>query len=252
MNKKEISTDFIDRLTEIMNNSYKKEKSDVQDDFYEDVIYANILKEYLELPLNVEKNSLLYIFTLLSAEPKKDEKKLTDDYIYYSQQEEYKKITNYNHFLTQNIFNMLQFINISTYLYQYYLQNNPKDEQKNFLLILITSASNMYEELYSSRGKIEFAYYFKKVLENNTQINTKITPYNRESWRGDYARYTKAVKSMIDSLKEEDVIYISNIVFIYGRRQDERLPHKGECYIIEAGIHNNSKEYERISIATFL
>jgi hypothetical protein len=121
--------------------------------------------------------------------------------------------------------------------------------------MLIISASAQYEEMYSSRGKIEFAYYFKKLLDNNYNFNLSITPYNRESWRGEYAKYTKIAKYEIDTIieeshKQEEIIKISNICIIYGKRRDKKLPIE-EKYVIEAGISNNNKEYNRIFIAIF-
>jgi len=264
---KKISLDFLDRLTKVMQSSFKVVTTNVQDEFFEETLYVPILNEYTKWSLNVKDDSIFNIFVLLSAKPKKNGIELKDSYIYFKgnkelPQVEYEHITDYNTFLLQNTFNMIQFINISMYLYQrYILEERTKKEKRALLKLLIVSASNLYDELYSSRGKIEFAYYFKKLLENYKNpekanepksLNASITPYNKNSWRREYASYSQQAKEEIDLFSQEEITTISNIKLICGKREDKRLPHLGERYVIEAGISNSEEDYNRIFIVTFL
>jgi len=254
---KEISLDFSDRLTKVMQSSFKLATTNVQDKFFEEALYVPILNEYSTLPLNVKDDSIFNIFVLLSVEPKKDEIELHDSYIYFEEnneltQVEYEHITDYNTFLLQNTFNMIQFINISMYLYQRYLLEKRTEKEKRALLkLLIVSASNLYHELYSRRGKIKFSYYFKRLLENYKNFKTSIRPYNTNSWRKEYDLYSQQAKEEIDLFSKEEIATISNIKLTCGKREDERLPHKGKCYVIEAGISNLEEDYNRIFIVTF-
>lgn len=258
---KEIRLDLSDRLKKVCTSSYRIATNNVKDIFFEEALYAQILNEYSNLPLTVAPDSLFNIFVLLGVEPKKDEQKLKN-YYRYRQEPPVSilsdiPITDYPLFLTQNLFNMVQFINLSTYLFKRYeYEQKSKKERTMLMKMLIVSASSMYAELYSSRGKIEFAYFFKKLLENHSNFNASITPYNKESWRGEYAEYTRLAKSDIDTIcelsgKQEEVSLISNICIIYGKRIDSKLPHLGERYITEAGIYNHNSQYTRIFIATF-
>jgi len=258
--KKEISVDFLDRLKLVVTSRYKISTNNVKDAFFEEALYVQIVNEYENLPLNVESNSILSIFSLLSAKPKREEEELKHSFVYIYEKANVKlndiRITDYSSFLTQNLFSIIQFINIAVYLYKRYLYENRSKEERTILTRkLIVSASNLYDELYSSRGKIEFAYYFKKLLEYHDDINASITPYNKESWRGEYAKYTRLAKEEIDeqykTTGKDEIMPISNIYIIYGKRVDKRLTDLGERYVIEAGISNHEEEYNRIFIATF-
>jgi outer membrane phospholipase A len=81
---------------------------------------------------------------------------------------------------------MIEFINLSTYIYKRLGHMKQKKHQKNMLKFLIVAATSMYDELYSSRGKIAFAYYFKKVLQNSDNLKEEITPYNNKSWKSEF------------------------------------------------------------------
>ena len=262
MNKnKEISPHFLNRLRFVVTSRYKSITTNVKANFSEYSLYANIFNEFSTIPFTVPADSIFSIFSLLSAEPKKEEQQLKDSLRYIHEPTHPQindiRITDYESFLTQNLFNMIQFINLSVYLYKRYLHEERSKEEITMLKkMLIISASVQYEEMYSSRGKIEFAYYFKKLLDNHSHFTLPITPYNRESWRGEYAKYTKIAKYEIDTILEEnhqqeEIFKVSNICIIYGKRRDTRLPHLGERYVIEAGISNHNKEYNRIFIATF-
>lgn len=253
---KEIQIDLMDRLRLVVTSQYKRATNTVKDDFFENNLYSKILNEYSTIPLNVEVNSIFSIFSLLSANPNKNVQEIQNSYRYMDKYSDIR-ITNYPSFLTQNLFNMVQFINLSTYLYKRYeYEQRSKQERAMLLKMLIVSASTLYDELYSSRGKIEFAYYFKKLLENDDNFTKTITPYNKESWRGEYAKYTRLAKDEIDTIceiskKKEEIVSISNLLLIYGKRIDEKLPHLGERYVIEAGISSHKHEYNRIFITTF-
>jgi len=257
MNKnKEITIDFIDRLKEIVPSQYKIATKNVKDIFFKQALYADIINEYGNLSLRVKPSSLLSIFSLLSAEPKKTKEELENSYVYIDKRINNIRITDYPKFLTQILFEMIHFINMAVYLYKRYLYEARSKEERTILTkMLIVSASNLYDELYSSRGKIEFAYYFKKILEHHDNINVSITPYNKESWRGEYAKYTRLAKAEIDkncklTNEREEIILISNIYIAYGKRIDERLPNLGERYFIR-GIYVNGEDYNPIFIVTF-
>jgi len=115
----------------------------------------------------------------------------------------------------------------------------------------------MYEELYSSKGKIAFAYYFKKLLQNSNDLAEEITPYNNKSWKSEFAKYTKEAKEDISFLLAgSDVaqpIFIANIALVCGKMTDPDLLPLEERYFIESGIADFQKQdYNRIFITTFL
>jgi hypothetical protein len=258
---KEISPLFLNRLRFVVTSRYKISTNNVKDVFFEEALYAHIINEFATIPFTVPADSIFSIFSLLSAEPNKEEQQLKDSFRYIHEATHSQindiRITDYESFLTQNLFNMIQFINLSLYLYKRYLhEERSKKEITMLKKMLIISASAQYGEMYSSRGKNEFAYYFKRLLDNHCDSTLAILPYNKKTWRSVYARYTKIAKDEIDTILEkshqqEEIRKVSNICISYGKKRDTRLPHLGERYVIEAGISNHNKEYNRIFIATF-
>ena len=159
-------------------------------------------------------------------------------------------------FYLNAIFSMINFINVSVYLYHKFPLIGRQDMQKPMLSFLTVAAASAYEELYSDRSKYEFAYYFRKVLQNNSNLNTDITPYNSKSWRSEFNSLTKFAKVGIDEELDAidmDVksIYISNLNLTIGNIVDGRMNPNESRYTIEAGVADmDSDRYDRIFIST--
>ena len=186
-------------------------------------------------------------------------------------------------FYLQAIYAMANFINVSVYLYKKLTLIGHEDMQGAMMNFLIVAASNAYDELYSSKGKIEFAYYFKKAIEHNANLNTEITKFKSKSWKSDFNKLTKAAKVGIDEtistaqrssiLKAVEklrwknshtthltlrdfqyqlsvfptivtrTIVISNLSITIGKITDRRINPDERRYTIEAAIADKEKDY---------
>ena len=244
----EISTDLIENLQtyiEIMH----KEEGDISSIFYEHTLYLDFLRDFVsELAEGIndtgtEPTSPLYIFKLLDSKPSRPPtlKQLQQTYSFYTESDKLE-ITQ-NDQSARTLLAMMQFLNISTYIYKH-MQRTEPDESKQAVLLekLFIAAAAEYDSLYSSRKKNEFAYYFEKLL--TTGANTTIEPYDTNKHRWRYNEYTTNLKLIIDTLKEssfedkmETEVY-SNIVITYGKMKDEKLPSLGIRYFINISIFN--------------
>jgi len=204
----------------------------------------------------VEKTSIYNILTLLSAEADIDPK----NYLYETEDkntgELYKHaVLNKEDARANNLELMMQFINFSCYIYDKAKEASHKD--MNYIKqLVIVMASNMYHELYSSRGKIEFAYYLKKHLEQRDP-HKPITAYNRDSWRGEYGKYTRKFNKLVDDKKAATIYIGENIAITFMKMKDENISPDMKK-IIDVGIYeidsdtNTPKDYERVAISILM
>lgn len=256
----EINLDFLDRLEKVL--SWKQwSVGNVEEDFDETKLYTTLFSSIDPDMIYVPETSLLNIFVLLGARPKdkKDAEILLSKFKFEDNSEpnKYRRIDDTEEYLDQALGHIVEFINLSTYIYNRLGYMKQTEQQKDMLKLLIVSASSLYDELYSSRGKIAFAYYFKQLLVSNNNPTKRITPFNNKSWKSEFAKFTKEAKEDISFLLAgSDVaqpIFIANIALICGRMTDPDLLPLTERYFIESGIPDLQKQdYNRIFITTFL
>ena len=244
----EISTDLIENLQTYIEIVYEEE-GDISSRFYEHALYLDFLRGFVsELTEGIndtgtEPTSPLYIFKLLDAKPSRPPtlEQLQQTYSFYTEDDKLE-ITKSDQSL-RTLLAMIQFLNISTYIYKRMKMTNLDEHQRSALLQKLTiAAASEYHSLYSSRKKNEFAYYFEKLL--TTGANTTIEPCNTDKHRWRYNEYTTNLKLIIDTFEEssfadkmETEIY-SNIVITYGKMKDETLPALGMRYFINISILN--------------
>ncbi len=246
----EISIDLIENLQtyiEIMH----KEEGDISSIFYEHTLYLDFLRGFVsELAEGIndtgtELTSPLYIFKLLDSKPSRPPtlKQLQQTFSFHTESDKLK--------ITQDdqsaraLLAMMQFLNISTYIYKH-MQMTDSDETKQAVLLekLTIAAAAEYDSLYSSRKKNEFAYYFEKLL--TTEAGTTIEPYDTDKHRWKYNGYTTNLKLIIDTVEESsfadkmETEMHSNIFITYGKMQDEKLSSLGMRYFINISILNPS------------
>ena len=252
--KKSIKLDFIDNALIVL-TKFDQGKGSLSDKYIVNVLYTNLFDKLKddEVNMNLTPTSIYNIFVLLGATPRKKTKIIKENYMFYNE-DIIGTLSNTKSFYLQAIFSMLNMINVSVYLYRKLALIGREDIQGAMMKFLIVAASNTYEELYSKNGKIMFPYYFKKVIQYNTNLDTEITPYKSSSWRSEYDELTKDAKMAIDEIlmgEDTKTIYIENIALTVGKIVDKRINPDEQRYIIEAGIADmENNHYDRIFIST--
>ena len=254
----EISLEFSDRIEKILSWKHWSIGS-IEEDFDEMKLYTTLFSDIDSDMIHIPETSLFNIFVRLGVKPKNTAEEILTKFKFEdnSQPTMYRRMDDSEEFLDQAIGHMIEFMNLSTYIYLRLGHMKQKKQQKDMLKFLIVAAATMYDELYSSKGKIAFAYYFKKALQNSDNLTSKITPFNSKSWKSEFAKYTKETKENISFLLAgSDVakpIFIANIALVCGRMTDQNLLPLEERYFIESGIADLQKQdYNRIFITTFL
>ncbi len=251
----EIKLNFIDRVEKIL--SWKSWSiGSTQDEYDNNKLYTKLFTTISADKLYIPTSSIFNIFILLGAKANIDSEYIKTNFKFKDNKfpDAFRRIDDPEEFLDQALANMIEFINLSSYIY---LQCNTSKLKSFMLKYLIVTASAMYDELYSSRGKNEFAYYFKKLLQNANDLEVNITPFNTETWRKEFSKFTKTTKQEIDEIlvgtDDMYIVSISNITLIRGKMTDVNILPLREKYFIEAGIANyKTKEYNRIFITNFI
>jgi hypothetical protein len=206
--------------------------------FNQHSLYIDFLPQFIKdfyNGSNLTVESIFMIFEILSVEPTRSYQNIKDNLRFIDNQEEEISLKSKELVNKQSLFHILNLINISIYLLK------QKNENEDFKTLLMTMAINIYENLYSSRGKMKFAYYFRKLLDHHEKPYTLITAYKSSSWRGEYGNYTKVVKEYIDELplsSHNDRIHdytIKNIIILRGQMKDTKLAEKEMQYFIQMG-----------------
>ena len=221
---------------------------------YDDrVLYCPIFKSTLDNS-DAPKDSLLHLLFLLKAKPKEID--LEKEPVQFSGEND-SNIYVFNFkdkFLESAIDQMLEFINLSSYLLSYQRRKN-QNKVSDLLSILVVLAANEYEQLFSSRGKNEFAYYLIEMLTNcdaTDFYSVSIKPYDTDKWRNTFRRMTNEVKTSIRNIiasgQDMKHVELSNIVIALGTKPNPYEKEKN--YFIEIGISQEepSQEYNHIII----
>jgi len=217
-------------------------------DFNQYTLYMDFLPQFIrdfDNGIEFSLESIFTVFKLLSVEPTRSYKEIKDNFRFIDSKQRDINPPSKEFVNKENLFHILNLINTSIFLLKQKYNNDNKEKLKNLLIIM---AINIYQNLYSSRGKMKFAYYFAKLLEYHQTPNVLITPYKSHSWRGEYGAYTKNLKKYISKLPlssygdRMDEIYINNIVIISGQMKDTKLANKEMQYFIQMGTFNILKK----------
>ena len=254
--ERSIPLDFIDNALTVL-SKFDEGKGSFYGGYTVNALYTNLfdkLEDEEEIDMNPISTSIDNIFILLGAIPRKSTETIQKNYMFYDE-DIIGPLSDPKKFYLQAVFSMFHMINASVYIYNKLFIIGREDAQGDMLKFLIVAASNAYEELYSSKGKIKFAYYFKKAIEHNAHLNTEITKFKSKSWKSDFNKLTKATKINIDGIIGDDegtkTINISNISITIGKIIDRRINPDERRYTIEAAIADKEKDhYDRIFIST--
>ena len=253
--KKLIQLDFIDNALTVL-EKFDEGQGSFYDEYNVNALYTNLFEKLQddEVDTNLAPTSIYNIYIVLGAKPRKNAETIQKNYIFYDE-DLFGTLSDPKTFYLQAIYSMVNFINVSVYLHKKLELIGHKDMQGAMMNFLIVAASNAYEELYSNKGKIEFAYFFQKSLQHNANLDTEITKYKSTSWKSDFNKLTKAAKVDIDEIIGDDegtrTINISNISITIGKITDRRINPDERRYIIEAAIADEEKDkYDRIFIST--
>jgi len=231
--KNEISVDMIDILKEYL-VMLEVDDTTANIGYNEQLLYMNFFKDFIHSlssddakysVFKITDTSVLYLFSLLDSKPERTLKNLKESLRFYNNDGtlETEKKTKFRNALLI----MINFLNFSIYIYNYAKINKNKDEVKILRELLITFATSEYENLYSSRNKNAFGYYFDMLLNSN-DIATPIEKFNTDKHRANFNNYIKRLKSRIQQIPEEKKMqpfYYSNIVFNIGKMKDDKLPN---------------------------
>lgn len=206
---------------------------------YDDrVLYCPIFKSTLDNS-DAPKDSLLHLFSLLSVKPGKIDLEKKPIQLSGKDDGNDQIFDTVDMFLIGSIEIMLGFINLSSYLLGYQRREN-QTKVSDLLSVLVVAAANEYGQLFSSRSKNEFAYYFMEMLKNcdATDYSVSIKPYDSDKWRNIFRRMTNEVKTSIRKTiaSGRDMKYteFSNVVITLGTKPN---PYEIEQnYFIEIGI----------------
>ena len=254
-NKRSIQLGFIDNISIVLSKFYQG-KGSFYDDYVPHALYTNLFDKLQEDTINIhlEETAIYNIYNVLGATPRKTSREVQNNFMFYDE-DIIGPLLDPKLFYLQALYSMVHFINASVYLYQKLALIGREEMQGAMLKFLIVAASNAYEELYSSRGKIEFAYYFKKAIQKNSSIDIEITEFNNKSWKSEFAKLTKSAKTDIDEIlgdkEHTQTIYIANLCLTIGKLSDKRIDLDEKRCTIEVGIADMEKDrYDRIFIST--
>jgi len=259
--EKQITLTFFDNAKLVL-AQFKAEKGDIATDYRTDTLYTSIFdklktdEDYVNtMPAST---SLESVYAMLAATPRPKTKKdvIEKNFMFENSDGNIGSLKNHKDFFLNAVFSMINFINAAVYIYHKLPLIGKQNMQEHMLCFLIVAASNAYEELYSSRGLHEFAYYLQLIVENNSDLNVTIIPYNSSKFREMFNQLTKDTvidieQILSDTGRDTKSIQIANLSLTIGNIADGRINPDKSRYTIEAGIADvNSTDYDRIFIST--
>ena len=253
--KRSVQLDVIDNALTVL-SKFDQGKGSFYDDYVVNALYTNIFDKLKDddIDTNIVPTSIYNIYNVLGATPRKKSKVIQENFMFYNE-DTIGPLSEPKTFYLQAIFSMMHMINASVYIYKKLAIMGHKDMQGAMMKFLIVAASNAYDELYSNKGKITFAFYFKKALQHNSDLDTDLVEFKSTSWKSDFAKLTKYAKIGIDKMLEDGehtkTIYIANLCLTIGKITDKRINPDEKRYTIEVGIADIKKDhYDRIFIST--
>ena len=248
----DISIDLIALLKEYMTHM-SFESDDFTKQFHEGVLYIKDFNEFLFCTILgderefTRKNTPAYIYKLLDKPNLERTLKYFKEHYQFYDDSGMLEITKKDQF-PRTIHIMITFLNLATYLYKAVRQHGTEEELSKILDILIISAVEAYNSLYSSRDKNCFGYYFEHFL--TTSAYETIEPYDRDKHRQKYSQRVKQMREKIDTELDEtvcgdkisEIFCLSHIYIVYGQRKDKKLPKIGLSYYITIGKYKKTEE----------
>jgi hypothetical protein len=189
--------------------------------------------------LKISKTSPLYVFIPMGATPrlKDGDRKTQSNFRFMFKDEKiFYKLKTHDALLRYALGNMLELLNLATYIYA----NIPKDDKKlktNIIRLLIIAALTEYDNMYTPRGKHEFAYYLKQFIKNQKDLSGEVKPFNTNTSKSENAKTLAKFKQFVDSMfhSGQDMItsYIANIAITFGKLSDKKISDMSEQYFID-------------------
>jgi hypothetical protein len=223
--------------------------------FHSDALYIDFLPQFIEEFKEAKEfssSSVFSIFKSLSVKPTRSYQKIKDELRFKDRQGEVE-IKSKASLEEKALTEILNLINTSIYILK-----QKKEQKEEFKKFLIVMATNMYANLYSNRGKYEFAYYFGKMIEYHDHITREVTPYKSHSWRGEYKDYVTEITDYIDTFpiaeknNRMNEVHINNIAIIIGQMEDEKLKDKTMQYFIKIGtFHISTQDFTPLASTNF-
>ena len=261
----ELRAGYLDDFAKCMKTLFPHGKGNIQEDFEEGYLYIDLFDHHLQndcenLNYKIDKSSLAAIHLPLQAKPKKKRDALFTDTDSATNVFEISDTAEFNE---EAQCQLIKFINVSMYLYRRICLMHPsrnredKKTKKNYLNLFTIAASGLYDELYSQRGRNEFAYYFAKLLEHHDDIHTTVTPFKTDSRRSEFNTMLGLWKSNVEKIMQMDdnrpfTIPIANIVLAVGKHLEKQIASNPERYFVEASLIDMQSDYHnRLFIATF-
>lgn len=240
---------IIDGLEKYVCSACKAKQN--KSEFDKNTLYFFNLPDILEKikhDFPTEKRLLTYLFNILALDV--DNSKMNTNIFYSETRENEHTFDVKENYLLESLFQVLRYINVSIFLME---TTSVGNRTKNYLKkILIVGASSLFDNLYSSRHKNEFAYYYKKLIEGYSNPELLVTEYSSNSWRSEFLKYTKEIKNYINDLepyKEDmDIRTIANLSLSIGKMEED----KEVSFFLEIAIVDTLHEtHERLFISKF-
>jgi len=241
MSKKETWMFVDDALKRLLD--HKRKTVTTVAEYEPDVLYAEPLED-LDWNVIEQKNSPLYLLTLMSIDPQKPNYNYltfesNEDGVFDAKQKSGKEMR------TIILDQMFEYINLSTYLWEK-LSQDEHAKRHDLLKLLVVASTSEFDRLLSSRRKIEYAYYFKQlVTAGDRQEGAYIPVFKSDSWRKEFSDWKKEITRYCEHIHSGmETIYIGNLVLTVG----EMLPSNGNLSqpFIEIGILRSHRNYERL------
>ncbi len=255
----EISINLLDIYPEVLKR-FTTVDENIADDYCADTLYCSLLNNPNLLTdeepvLNIGDESIHMLFVLLSVTPNYEEKEITKTHYNFFDKQTLLKITDTDKLTINALYSMVSFINIACYIIKNVLQEEQHDDKlQTVTKILQLAAAIMYDNLYSSKGKIKFSYYFTILLhmEVHGDFELAIEAYNHATHKRQYNRMKQAIKKHIDSTCKEKpyLLSIGNVVLALDKAEDH-LYDKQLKYYIDIGTKTSTSKYKRIAISIF-
>lgn len=237
-----------------------KQHSSTKELFDEKHCYFPELTDILQ-NLKISKKSPLYLFVLIAAKPrpKNGDQKTQSNFRFILEDEtKFYKLKTHDALLRYALGNMLELLNLATYIYANISQENKKF-RVNVLRLLMIAALTEYNNMYGSRSKHEFAYYLKRFIENHKDLSTEVKSFNTNTSKSENAKAIKELKSNIDSFSSnQDIttLNVVNVAIIFGKIAVKWSSDTKEQYFIELGVINpflifKKPLYQKIFITNF-
>jgi hypothetical protein len=232
----------------------KKERSNGEYGSYRhDTLYCEILADEHIYEVSEDKDSPLYFLRMLATTPFEPNYMSLAFYMETEGKQVFgrPKKKSKDRFRRQAILLLLEFLNFSCFFVRH-LKAAGNDAVDEWTDILLATAANEFEKLFSTRNKNELLYYFWKML-GATSIEDKVTPFKSHSWRGEFVDKRKKLLSLIEAdhgnfktLMFGNIAITFGIMMISSSGEEEKRP-----FVEIAEVDPSQKLHNRIFFTEF-